>query len=82
MNTTQAAVLFLAGTAITGIVSTAIQTERLQKAELKLRLAESKKNFFYRVYQDALDRMSPDTFAEHLKNAEEELKFTIITMNE
>lgn len=79
MNQTQAAVIFLVGTAITGIVATTIQTARLEETKHKLRTAEYAHSLFRRAYQMAAVKMTEDDFNQHKEDIETLIKFDNIT---
>jgi hypothetical protein len=81
MNQTQAAVIFLAGTAITGIVAATIQTARLEETKHKLRTAEYAHGLFRRAYQMAAVKMSDKAFDQHKKDIDDLIKFENITHN-
>jgi hypothetical protein len=81
MNQTQAAVIFLAGTAITGIVATTIQTSRLEETKRKLRTADYANSLFKRAYQMAAVRMPDAAFAQHTEDIETMIKFDNITQD-
>lgn len=79
MNQTQATVIFLAGTAIAGVVATTIQTARLEETKHKLRTAEYTQSLFRRAYQMAAVKMTKDDFNQHKEDIETMIEFDNIT---
>jgi len=81
MDTTKAAVVFIAGTAIAGIVATQIQTNRLYAAKAKLQSTEAELSFYKKAYKNSLGKMTDSAFAKHVDEVITQVKFDIITKN-
>jgi hypothetical protein len=81
MDTKAAAVIFVTGTAIAGIVATQIQTSRLYTAKAKLHSTEAQLSFYQKAYKNSLGKMTEAAFEKHVDEVITQVKFDNITKN-